>query len=98
MAPMRVIQGTAARSCQSAIEAGYDHFRVNRQGNLVSGSTLDHYRYLVGPFFDWLREEHPEVERFEDLDVNVVRDYRLALATMSLAAQPGSNLQSSQAT
>ena len=50
MAHMRVVQGTAARHRQSAIEAAYDHFRVDRQGNLVSGSTLDHYRYLVGPF------------------------------------------------
>ena len=79
MAPMRVIQGTAARPRQSAIEAAYDHFRVDRQGNLASGSTLDHYHYLVGPFFTWLREERPDVMRFEDLDVNVVRDYRLAL-------------------
>src|SRR5947207_1360760 len=41
MAPMRVIQGTAARHRQSAIEAAYDHFRVDRQGNLVSGNTLN---------------------------------------------------------
>ena len=79
MAHMRVIQGTAVRSRQSAVEAAYDHFRVDRQGNLVSGSTLDHYRYLVEPFFAWLREERPDVDRFEDLGVNVIRDYRLAL-------------------
>jgi hypothetical protein len=36
MAPMRVIQGTAARPRRSAIEAACDHFRVDRQGNLVS--------------------------------------------------------------
>jgi len=41
MAPMRVIQGTAERRRQSAIEAAYDHFRVDRQGNLVSACTLD---------------------------------------------------------
>src|SRR5690349_18754326 len=80
MAPMRVLQGTAARACPNAIEAAYDHFRVDRQGNLASVNTLDHYHYLVGPFFGWLREERPDVERFEDLDVNVVREYRLALA------------------
>src|SRR5215472_13666935 len=72
MAHMRVIQGTAVRPRQSAVEAAYDHFRVDRQGNLVSGSTLDHYRYLVEPFFEWLRDERPDVERFEDLGVNVV--------------------------
>src|SRR2546421_9173498 len=83
MAPMRVLQGTAARGRQTAIEAAYDHFRVDRQGNLVSGKTLDHYHYhyLVGPFFTWLRDQRPGLERFEDLDVNVVRDYRVALAT-----------------
>jgi hypothetical protein len=80
MAPMRVIPGIAARRRQSAIEAAYDHFRVDRQGNLVSASTLDHYHYLVGPFFDWLRQTHPQVERFEDLDVTIIRGYRLDLA------------------
>src|SRR5205807_9433268 len=79
MAPMRVIQGTAARPRQSAIEAAYDHFRVDRQGNLASSNTLDHYHYLVGPFFEWLRDERPDVDRFEHLDVHVVRDYRVAL-------------------
>jgi hypothetical protein len=59
MAPMRVIQGTPARRRQSAIDAAYDHFRVDRQGNLVSASTLDHYHCLVGPFLDWLRDTHP---------------------------------------
>lgn len=62
MAPMRVIQGTAERHRQSPIEAAYDHFRLDRQGNLVSANTLQHYHYLVGPFFGWLREAHPEVE------------------------------------
>jgi len=76
---MRVIQGTASRPRESAIEAAYDHFRVDRQGNLVSGNTLDHYHYPVGPFFECLRAERPDVDRFEHLGVNVVRDYRLAL-------------------
>jgi hypothetical protein len=47
MANMRAIQGTAVRRPQGAIEAAYDHFRVDRQGNLVSGNTVDHNRYLV---------------------------------------------------
>ena len=79
MANVRVMQGTALRPRQSAIEVAYDHFRVDRQGNLVSGNTLDHYQYLVGPFFVWFREERPDVDGFEDLGVNVIRDYRLAL-------------------
>jgi integrase len=81
MTLMGGIQNRVARRRQTAIEAAYDHFRLDRQGNLVSASTLDHYRYLVGPFFGWLRQARPEVERFEDLDVGVVRDYRLDLAT-----------------
>jgi len=89
---MRVIQGTATRPRQSAIEAAYDHFRVDRQGNLVSGNTLDHYHYLVGPFFDWLRDQRPDIERFEDLDVNVVRDYRLAL-TRRISERTGRPLE-----
>jgi hypothetical protein len=91
---MRVIQGTVARPRQSAIEAAYDHFRVDRQGNLVSGNTLDHYHYhyLVGPFFEWLRAERPDVDRFEDLDVNVVRDYRIDL-TRRISARTGRALE-----
>src|SRR5262245_6314495 len=81
MAPMWVIQGTAAGPRHSAIQAAYDHFRVDHQGNLVSANTLQHYHYLVGPFFDWLREAHPDVERFEDLDVSVIRHYRAELST-----------------
>jgi pimeloyl-ACP methyl ester carboxylesterase len=54
MASTRVVQGTATRPRQSAIEATCDHFRVDRQGNLVSRNTLDHHDHLVGPFFGWV--------------------------------------------
>src|SRR5215472_14612230 len=78
---MRVIQGTAAEARpRSGIESAYDHFRLERQGELVSQSTLAHYDYMVQPFLDWLRREQPEVRRFEDLDVAVVRGYRAVLA------------------
>jgi integrase len=33
------------------------------------------------PFFEWLHRTHPEVERFEDLDVSVLRLYRAEQAT-----------------
>ncbi len=55
MGPMRVLQGAGAgRRQQSVVEAAYDHFRLDRQGNLVSANTLQHYDYLVVPFFEWL--------------------------------------------
>lgn len=47
----------------------------------MSGNTLQHYHYMVGPFFDWLRGVHPEVEGFEDLDVAVIRHYPADLST-----------------
>jgi integrase/recombinase XerD len=79
---MRVFQGAAGGEMRrpTAIESAYDHFRLERQGNLVSAGTLSHYDYLVRPFFDWLRGVHPEVVRFEDLGVAVVRQYRAELA------------------
>ncbi len=46
---------------------------------------MGHYRFRVGPFLDWLRDERPDVEWFEDLDVNVVRDYLLALTRRTSA-------------
>ena len=48
MGPMRLLQGTfGARRRQSVVEAAYDHFRLDRQGNLVSANALQHYDYLV---------------------------------------------------
>ncbi len=92
---MRVIQGIAPEARpRSGIESAYDHFRLERQGELVSQSTLEHYDYMVLPFLDWLRREQPEVRRFEDLDVVVVRENRAVLAAgrrrdgRQLAARP----------
>ena len=48
---MRVIQGTASEARpRSGIESAYDHFRLERQGGLVSQSALEHYDYIVQPF------------------------------------------------
>jgi integrase len=77
---MRVIHSTARAGQRSAIEAAHDHFRLERQGNLVSSSTLEHYDYMVRPFLAWLRASHPHLARFEDLGVVAVRDYRAQLA------------------
>ena len=71
MAPeMRVIQGSLsgfqARQ-PSAIEAAYQHFRLDRQGSLASPKTLRHYEWMIRPFLRWLEATHPEVQRFEQL-------------------------------
>ena len=64
---------------QPAMRAGYEHFRLERQGALVSGSTLDSYDAMVLPFLAWLDGEG--VQRFEHLDVNHARLYRARLAS-----------------
>ncbi|HZU16852.1 MAG TPA: hypothetical protein VFD01_09695 [Candidatus Dormibacteraeota bacterium] len=71
--------GSESSRCQSAFEAVYDHFRLDRRGNLVSGRTLSHYDYLLRPFFEWLRDEPPEVQGFEQLAVAIVPKYRVRL-------------------
>jgi len=68
---MRVIQGTAGRP-RSPLRSAYEHFRLERQGDLVSPKTLDFYHYMLEPFLGWLENEHPERSGFEDLDVNLV--------------------------
>ncbi len=51
MGPVRVLQGAGLeRRQQSLVEAAYDHFRLDRQGNPVSANTLQDYDYLVVPF------------------------------------------------
>src|SRR5262245_10133169 len=64
---------------QPAMRAGYEHFRLERQGALVSPSTLDYYDAMVLPFLTWLDGEG--VQRFEHLDVNHARLYRARLAS-----------------
>ncbi len=56
---MRVIHGAAGARVRSGVEAAYDHFRLERQGDLASLATLEHYDYIVGPFLRWLESEHP---------------------------------------
>src|SRR5579883_1595826 len=79
MGSMRAVEKGLPRR-QSAVEAAYDHFQLDRRGNLVSDRTLSHYGHLLRPFFEWLRDEHPEVQGFEQLDVAIVREYRVRLA------------------
>jgi integrase len=80
---VRVIQGRLAESephRTSAIEAAYQHFRLDKQGSLVSPKTLQHYEWTIRPFLRWLDEEHPEVMRFEQLGVDMVRQYRVDIS------------------
>jgi integrase len=62
------------------IRAAYEHFRLERQGELISPKTLDFYDAHVLPFLTWLDGEG--VQRFEHLDVDHARVYRARLATM----------------
>src|SRR5215467_13208429 len=52
-----------ARRRQPPIRAAYEHFRLDRQGALVSRATLDFYDGMVLPFLTWLDGEG--VDRFE---------------------------------
>jgi integrase len=81
---MRVIQGTATDRRPTPLEEAYAHFRLDRQGLPVSPRTLGFYDDKIGGFLAWLRREHTEVRRFEDLDVTSVRLYRA-----QMAARPG---------
>jgi integrase/recombinase XerC len=64
---------------QPPIRAGYEHFRLERQGALVSPKTLEYYDGMVEPFLTYLDDQG--VERFEHLDVTHARQYRARLAT-----------------
>jgi len=61
------------------IRTGYEHFRLERQGELVSPKTLEYYDGMVLPFLDWLVGEG--VGRFEHLDVDHARRYRALFAS-----------------
>ena len=80
-APRRrsTVAPSPARRRQPPIRAAYEHFRLERQGALVSRATLDFYDGMVLPFLTWLDGEG--VERFEHMGVDHARLYRARLAT-----------------
>ena len=49
---MRVLQGALEPRQRSTLETAYEHFRLERQGDLVSPATLENYDYL-GPRRQW---------------------------------------------
>jgi site-specific recombinase XerD len=63
---------------QPPLGAGYEHFRLERQGALLSPKTLQYYDGMVLPFLKWLDTEG--VQRFDHLDASHVRLYRAQLA------------------
>ncbi len=64
---------------QPPLVVGYEHFRLDRQGQLLSPKTLIYYDETVLPLLRWLEAEG--VRRFEDCDVARVRAFRAHLAT-----------------
>jgi integrase len=64
---------------QPPLVVGYEHFRLERQGALLSPKTLHYYDETILPFLPWL--ESDGVRRFEDCDVGRVRAFRAYLTT-----------------
>jgi len=56
---------------QPPLVVGYEHFRLDRQGQLLSPKTLSYYDETVLPFLRWLEAEG--VRRFDEVDVGRVR-------------------------
>ena len=76
---LRLIEGGGARGRKSPLEAGYEHFRLDRMGNRASPNTLIWYDDMIRPFLAWADEEG--VRRFEDLGVERLRHYRALVAS-----------------
>jgi hypothetical protein len=69
----------AASLPRSQLVTAYEHFRLERQGNLVSENTLENYDALVKPFLTGpaTRVLHAS----PDLDIGAMRTYRADPAT-----------------
>jgi site-specific recombinase XerD len=74
-----IVTSRPAGRGKAPIHAAYEHFRLERQGTLVSRATLAHYDAMVLPLLTWLDGEG--VQRFEHLDVDHARQYRARLAS-----------------
>ena len=64
---------------QPPLVTGYEHFRLERHGALLSPKTLVYYDDQILPFLRWL--EADGARRFDEVDVGRVRTYRAHLAT-----------------
>src|SRR6202521_3771639 len=63
---------------QPPLVVGYAHFRLDRQGQLLSPKTVVYYDEKGLPFLRWLEAEG--VRRFDEVDVGRVRTFRANLA------------------
>jgi hypothetical protein len=65
---IRVLPGGVSQTTrrQPPLAAGYEQFRLKRQGAFLSAKTLDHYDGMVLPFLRWLDAEG--MHRFDHLD------------------------------
>jgi hypothetical protein len=70
---MQLIDSALARrhgsTAPTPLVEAYAHFRLDRQAIPCSKATMLTYEYTLGAFLRWVAREHPEVRRFEDLDV-----------------------------
>lgn len=73
------VESRRARRGRLPIRTAYEHFRLEREGALVSRKTLTFYDAHVLPFLTWLDGEG--IQRFEHLDVDHARIYRARLAS-----------------
>jgi site-specific recombinase XerD len=83
MAPqVTVLSGGAAPAAapRTQLWTAYEHYRLGRQGDLVSEKTLETYVTHVEPFLTWAAEECG-ARRFADLEIAMVRAYRAREAT-----------------
>ena len=83
MAPqVTVLSGGAAPAAppRTQLWTAYEHYRLGRQGDLVSEKTLETYVTHVEPFLTWAGDECG-ARRFADLDIAMVRAYRAREAT-----------------
>jgi site-specific recombinase XerD len=78
---VRVVDGVFAVPVrrQPPLVVGYEHFRLDRQGALLSPKTLEYYDETVVPFLRWM--EADGVRRFEECDVTRIRSFRADLTT-----------------
>ena len=76
--------GRRRSDAPNQLHEAYDLFRLEKQGALLSPSTLHFYDLQLAKFFAWLDRNHPEIDRFDALNADVVRRFRA-----ELAATPG---------
>ncbi|PRZ16316.1 integrase/recombinase XerD [Laceyella sediminis] len=71
------------------IQEAFDYFVNLKKTEGVKQRTINDYYMLMGYFTEWLNEQHPSIERIENINTGTIREYIIYLSEERFNEQTG---------